>query len=193
MYDHLVGEVVEAHGTRAVLRCAGIGYELKVPLRTSATLAEQREARLFTILHVVDGAPTLLGFATRGERDLARRILTVSGVGPAIALALLSTYEPGAIAGMILGGEAKALQRVKGVGAKTAERLCLELRDHVGKLGFAAEAAPTATRSPAQDDAIAALVTLGFAEREARAKVEKAAERDAAAGTEDLIRAVLRG
>ncbi|MBK8977451.1 MAG: Holliday junction branch migration protein RuvA [Planctomycetes bacterium] len=201
MYDHLSGEVCEAQGARVVLRTGdGVGYEIKVPVRVAAGLQVGARAQLYTILHVVDSAPTLLGFASRDERELARRLLAVSGVGPSIALAILSTYQPTELAGFLTTDDTRALQRVKGVGAKTAERLCLELRDRVARL----ELAPTAARGgaaaagavlpPAAEDAVMALVTLGYAEADARKRVERA-RADAGAGddTGAIVRRVLRG
>jgi Holliday junction DNA helicase RuvA len=208
MYDHLVGEVCEAHGTRAVLRCGGVGYELKVPVPVSSALRVGETAQLFTQLHVVDGTPSLLAFGSRDERELARHVLAVSGVGPAIALALLSTYPPAELAGLLVRSDSAALKKVKGVGAKTAERLCLELRDKIARLGLSTvEPGSTAGGGPATDaaaaddpvsaDAVAALVTLGYAEADAVKRVVKA--REQLAGDSDgveldeLIRHVLRG
>jgi Holliday junction DNA helicase RuvA len=196
VYDHLVGEVVEAHGTKVVLRVGGVGYELKTPVATSSGLRVGDSARLWTILHVVDGMPSLLGFGSPSERELARRVLAVSGVGPSIALAILSTYDPPTFGHLVLQNDVAALKRVKGVGAKTAERLCLELRDRIAQLDLGAlgPAAPApAGLTPAAQDAVAALVTLGFAERDARQKVEKIATDDPDAPTEQLIKRVLRG
>jgi Holliday junction DNA helicase RuvA len=194
MYDHLAGEVIETRGTRAVLRTGGVGYALEVPTTTAARLAVGRPATLFTILHVLDGTPTLLGFAARAERELAARLLGVSGVGKAMTLAILSTYSPHEVAAAILRGDHVALKRIKGVGPKTAERLCLELRDHVGKLDLGEGAESRAELvPPAAEDAIAGLMTLGYSPKEARAKVEHAYRKAPEAGTEELIKVVLRG
>ena len=194
MYDHIVGDVVEKQPARVVLRAAGVGFELEVPTSTSAEVHVGDQVKLFVIMHVTDGVPTLLGFAERTERELARQLLGVSGVGKAMSLAILSTYAPREIATAILQNDHLALKRVKGVGAKTAERLCLELRDHVAKVDFGGEAViPRHALPPSADDAIAALVTLGFSAREARDKTEKAARRTPEATTEDLIKTVLRG
>jgi len=195
MYDHLVGEVVEKMGSRAVLRTGGVGYELKVSLTTAAALQAGAQATLFTILHVVDGTPSLLGFATRSERELARRLLMTSGVGPNIALSVLSVYSPAEVAALISTNDALALQRVKGVGRKTAQRLCLELRDVVQKLNLGQ---PTDGErdvllpQQSNEDAVAALLTLGFSDREARTKLDKVRSHDPEAATEEMVRAVLR-
>lgn len=198
MYDHFVGEVCECSPARLVLRAGGVGYEIKVPTSTSAGLRVGDQTMVHTILHVVDGTPSLLGFRSHKERELTRRLLTVTGVGPSIALAMLSTYRPAEIAQAILSDEPATLQRVKGVGAKTAERLCLELRDHIAKLDLGGAAAPkgdasTADLTDAASDAVAALVTLGYSEKDARTRVEKITAKREDASTEDLIKVVLRG
>jgi Holliday junction DNA helicase RuvA len=196
MYDHLVGEVTEKAGSRAVLRTGGVGYELKVSLTTASQLQVGGQATLYTILNVVDGTPSLLGFASRTERELARRLLSTSGVGPSIVLSILSVYSPREVAGVIQSSDVQALKRVKGVGQKTAERLCLELRDVVGKLdlgdGGTADTAKQATVDQEAEDAVLALVTLGYSEKEARSKLEKVVERAPGLKTEELVRAVLQ-
>lgn len=196
MYDHLTGTVVEVGAARAVLSVGGVGYELKVP--TGSGLLRDSEATLYTLLHVTDGNPTLLGFASKLQRDFARLLMSVSGVGPAMTLAVLSTWPEEQLAAAIVAGEHGLLKKVKGVGAKTAERLCLELRDKVQKLGLALDgvAVPEVQAeglSAAGEDAVSALVVLGYSEKEARGKVGKALKSDGAAETEQLITAVLRG
>lgn len=194
MYDHLAGEVIDRHAARVVLGVGGVGYELDVPTSTAAQLQVGQTAKLFTILHVIDGTPSLIGFHQRSERDLARRLLSVSGVGKAMSLAILSTYPPAEFAAAVLRDDHLALKLVKGVGAKTAERLCLELRDHVGKLDLGTATEPTTEIVPASaEDAISALITLGYSPKEARDKVSKVCHREPEAATEDLIKAVLRG
>jgi holliday junction DNA helicase RuvA len=196
MYDHLLGEVVEKQTSRAVVRCSGVGYELRISLHSAGELRVGEQKQVFTILHVVDGMPSLLGFATRAERELARRLLAVSGVGPSIALALLSVHAPADLAHAIAHGDIAALKAVKGVGQKTAERLCLELREAMQKLDLpAADAAGRSLPSRTADDAIAALVTLGYGEKDARDKVDKVrrgAQAPAAGDIEALVKAVLQ-
>lgn len=193
MYDHLVGEVIEHHPARIVLRAGGVGYELDVPTSTSSRLQVGETTKLFTILHVIDGTPSLIGFAERAERELARRLLGVSGVGKAMSLAILSTYPPQEFAAAVLRDDHLALKLVKGIGAKTAERLCLELRDHVAKLDLGTAMQPAEIVPPSAEDAIAALITLGYSNREAQDKVRKLVVRQPEASTEELIKTVLRG
>lgn len=195
MYDHLIGLVVDKHASRAVVRCGGVGYECRISLHTAGELHIGKEHQLFTLLHVVDSVPSLLAFSTRAEREIARKVLSVSGVGPTIALALLSVYSPHDLAAAIATGDSPALKRVKGVGQKTSERICLELRDAMHKLQLEVEAGPSASRqapSRIADDAIAALVTLGYSEKDARDKVEKARRSVTGDDTEALVKFVLQ-
>lgn len=196
MYDHLLGDVVEKQTSRAVLRCAGVGYELRISLNSASELKVGSSCQVFTILHVVDGNPSLLGFASRAERELARKLLSVSGVGPSIALALLSVLAPADLAHAIAHGDTGALKAVKGVGQKTAERLCLELREAMAKLDLSsAGASDRPLPSQSADDAIQALVTLGYSEKDARDKVERVrrrADAPAVGDTESLVKAVLQ-
>jgi holliday junction DNA helicase RuvA len=197
VYDHLQGEVVDKQTSRAVVRCGGVGYELRISLNSASELRVGETRIVYTMLHVVDGMPSLLGFATRAERELAKRLLSVGGVGPSIALALLSVFAPADLAHAIAHGDTAALKSVKGVGQKTAERLCLELRDAMAKLDLAAAAAAGGRPLPSQsaDDAIAALVTLGYSEKDARDKVDRArraANAPPAGDTEALVKAVLQ-
>jgi len=196
MYDHLVGDVVEKLGSRAVLSVRDVGYELKVSLTTASQLTVGARSTLYTILHVVDGMPSLLGFATRSERELARKLLSISGVGPSIALSILSHYSAEEAVEAIATSDAAALKKVKGVGQKTAERLCLELRDSIRKLDIAPMGSKSQPLPKVQDeDAALALQTLGYSEKEAREKLTKIREKRpelATAATEELVRAVLQ-
>lgn len=195
MYDHVQGEVVDKQPARVVLRANGIGFELMVPMGVSASLELKDQVCLYTILHVTDGNPTLIGFRNRVEREFARMLMSVAGVGPSMSLAILSTYTVEQVAGAIVDGEHKLLRNVKGVGTKTAERLCLELRDKVAKLSLAGvEFAPTVVLMPrSHQDAVTALVTLGYSEKEASKKVQSHSTTAPQATTEELIRLVLRG
>lgn len=195
MYDHIAGEVLSVQPAMVVLRAAGVGYVLQVPMGVGAALTEGTEACLYTILHVSDGNPSLLGFHLRSDRDFARLLMSVSGVGPAMSLAILSTYPIQQIAQAIVSDDHSLLQRVKGVGKKTAERLCLELRDKVGKLQLeGVDTTPTTVLMPSTcEDAIAALTTMGYSERDAQKRVQGVHSKQPEATSEELIKLVLRG
>jgi Holliday junction DNA helicase RuvA len=193
VYDHLRGELIERQAARVVLRAGGVGYDLKVPAGTLQRAAPGETVLLHTILHVVDGAPTMLGFATRDEREVARKLLSVGGVGPAMTLAILSTFAPLELAVALRTGDLTALKRIKGVGTKTAERLCVELRDQIETLDLSGSAPAAALLPQSSEDAIAALVTLGYSEKEARERVRRAHSASPQASTEDMVKTVLRG
>lgn len=175
MYEYLKGEVVELDDASLVLGCAHVGYRLQASRQTLTALALESEAKLLVHLHVTDAAHTLFGFATATERALFRRLLQVNGVGPTSAIGLLSAMPPDALARAILDSDLRQLTGIKGVGKKTAERLVVELRDHLGEL-----AAPAAVSgvAPVGDELVQVLVGLGSHAREA--------ERMAAAARESL-------
>jgi holliday junction DNA helicase RuvA len=183
VYHHIEGELVVLSPTRAVVDAGGIGYECRIPLSTFSALKgkERTRVRLLTHLHVLEDDLRLYGFASERERDLFRLITSISGVGPGIGFAVLASFDPAGFAGAIASGDAKSLQKIKGVGAKLSERMILELKDRAAALaalagGDGASGSPSggAAGSRVVQDAIALLETLGYAAREARERVEAA-------------------
>lgn len=169
MIDFLQGELVSKSPSAAIIRVSGVGFRVNVPVSTFEALpAEGSEARLLTYLHVREDELSLYGFSAPAERRLFRMLLGVSQIGPAVALRVLSSCTVAQFKRFILDEDADSLKAlVKGIGAKTASRLILELKSAVEELDV--EAAPTAT-SRAASDAIRALVSLG----ESRAAAERA-------------------
>jgi len=169
------------------MEAAGVGFDLRIPLSTYRRLKGLKEASVLTHLYVREDEQRLFGFATPGERDLFRLILSVSGVGPAIAIACLCALTPQEVAQSIAAGDIRVLQKVKGVGRKLAERLVLELRDRIGRLlqslGIedAARLAPANSDGsaapyamvPEVSDAVLALVGLGFERKKAENRAEE--------------------
>ena len=166
MIAYVRGVLAEKSPTRAVLEAAGVGYELLIPISTYEKLPrEGAEAKLLAYHCVREDDEILFGFATAHERELFVKLTGVSGVGPKIALAILSGASVGELALAIASGDAKRLVAVKGVGKKTAAKICVELRDKVDALAFSARGAdgrPAA--SPIAADAVAALRALGFSD-----------------------------
>ena len=139
MITYVRGILAEKSPTRAVLEAAGIGYELLIPISTYEKLPrEGSEAKLLAYHSVREDDETLFGFATANERELFVKLTGVSGVGPKIALAILSGASVGELALAIASGDAKRLATVKGVGKKTAAKICVDLKDKVDALAFAA-------------------------------------------------------
>ncbi|MDW7980005.1 MAG: Holliday junction branch migration protein RuvA [Verrucomicrobiales bacterium] len=192
------GKLVEALPTRVTVAVNGIGYEVLIPLSSYAKLPPVgSEVKLLTHLSVREDAHVLYGFMTAAERDLFRLLIsTVSGVGPKLALNILSGMSPAAFRGAVARGDVKALAQISGVGKKTAERIVVELKDKIGAAGaWEAASAERALSADEQklNDAVLALMALGYKQAEANNAVRKAI---VAAGpnatVEDIVRAALR-
>ena len=165
MIAYVRGILAEKSPTRAVLEAAGVGYELLIPISTYEKLPrEGSEAKLLAYHSVREDDETLFGFATANERELFVKLTGVSGVGPKIALAILSGASVGELALAIASGDAKRLATVKGVGKKTAAKICVDLKDKVDALAFAARGTEGPAASPVAADAVAALRALGFSD-----------------------------
>ncbi len=176
MIAYLRGVLAEKEVTRVVVECHGVGYEAAIPLSTFDRLpAEGAEVKLYTHHEVREDAQLLFGFATKPERDMFRLVTTVSGVGPKLALAVLSGLTVGDLQLAVSQGDAKRLAAVKGIGKKTAARIVVELKDKINPI----EALANATAETSQEqgavlrDAMLALAALGFSEDIARAKVKQ--------------------
>jgi len=159
---HIRGTLTEKEPTRVVLEAGGVGYELLIPLSTYDKLPrEGTEAKLLAYHCVREDDEVLFGFATTDERELFTKLTSVSGVGPKIALAILSGSTVGELCRAIVSGDAKRISAIKGVGKKTAEKICVELRDKVSAFAGKEQGA---SASPIIRDSLAALRALGFNE-----------------------------
>lgn len=188
MIAQLTGTVLERQPPQVVVEVAGIGYEVECPLSAFDQLPAKGESvTLLTQLIVREDAHTLYGFMRRSDRALFRELLKVSGVGPRLALAILSGVSSDDFSIMVEAGDAQALTRLPGIGKKTAERLILEMRGRLPEQdGPAGASAP----SDAGAEARAALTALGYSAAEALKMVRQVAEPDQTA--EQLIRAALK-
>ena len=184
MISFLEGEVADKSGTRVVISVAGIGYEVLVPTSTVGTLPPVGgRARLFTRLQVRDDAIVLYGFGSTAERELFDLLVTVSGVGPKVALSFLSVLAPEALRRAVASGDVAALTIVPGVGKKVAQRVVLDLRDRLGGEGVSFEG-PLA-------DVREALLSLGLSAQEA-SEALGALPTDGDRSVEELLRLALR-
>jgi Holliday junction DNA helicase RuvA len=189
VYEYIRGVVASRDEGAVALDVGGIGFRLAVSASTLRRLPAGGEATLFTHLLVREERHELYGFADISERHLFRQLLQVSGVGPAVALGLLSAYEPEALAAHIARGEIALLMRVKGIGKRTAERILVELRDRFVKAGGATAASLPA--GGAHADAVLALCSLGMPRVEAERRVGSVKQADQP--VEELVRQALRG
>lgn len=185
------GRLTARTGDRVVvLTAGGVSYELAVPLGVLERMPpEGEEVELRTVLVVRDDAWLLFGFDRDHERQVFQRLLGATGVGPRIALALLSTLGGGRVVAALRGGDLAALCTVPGIGRKTAERMVLELKDKLGDLTPPGEAP---ARAPAADQAVQALVNLGYGALDADRAVRAALAEAGAAAPTELIRRALR-
>lgn len=198
MITFLQGKLVDVLPTQVAIDVNGVGYEVLIPLSSFDKLpGVGHEVRLLTHLAVREDAHVLYGFMTAAERDLFRLLInTVSGIGPKIALNVLSGMNVTAFRGAVANSDVKSLSQISGVGKKTAERIVVELKDKVGQAG-AWEAASAARALSADEqkvnDAVLALMALGFKQIEAHDAVRAAVDKlGAAVGVEDLVRSALK-
>lgn len=194
MIARLRGRVLEAYPNRLVVDVQGVGYEVLVPLSTFDRLhaVEGLEVDLRTHLHIRETAHTLYGFASEEERDVFLMLIErVSGIGPAIAMAVLSGLPVAKFKSCVVAGNVVELSRIKGLGKKTAERIVLELKDKVGVTDTWQDAAAGAV-SPSAADAELALIALGYKQVDARKAVHKVLEEHEGAAVEVLVRGALR-
>jgi len=198
MITFLHGTLVEALPTQAIVEVNGVGYEALIPLSSYDKLPQPgHDVKLLTQLVVREDAHTLYGFMTPDERDLFRLLInTVSGIGPKIALNILSGMNAVAFRGAVANADVKALSQISGVGKKTAERIVVELRDKVGAAGAWEASSARRTLSPADqkvNDAVLALMALGFKQVDAHDTVRQAqAALGPQATVEELVRACLK-
>ena len=197
MYDRLTGMLAARQPTRAVLLVGGVGFELTIPLSSFDQLPPQgSEATLFTHLHVREDALKLFGFASDDERRFFRRLIEVQGIGPAVALSILSSTRYPDFREAILSENLARLTGLKGVGRKLAQRMVLDLKDGIRKEGLCEPGPAGAAAGPApgtiREDAVRALVTLGYAQAAATRDVDRIlADADPGTGLDELVRRAL--
>ena len=198
MITFLHGKLVEALPTQVTVDVNGVGYEVLIPLSSFDKLPPPgHDVKLLTHLAVREDAHVLYGFMTVAERELFRLLInTVSGIGPKIALNVLSGMNATAFRGAVANGDVKALSQISGVGKKTAERIVVELKDRIGAAGAWEASSAQRALSPEDqkiNDAVLALMALGFRQIEAHDTVRAALHTLGSKATiEDLVRASLK-
>ena len=172
MINHIDGKLVDKTPTNVVIDCNGVGNSINISLQTFSKINDER-CKLFTHLSVKEDSHTLYGFITENERKLFRHLISVSGVGPSTAQVILSTYKSDEIINYISASDVAAIKNVKGIGLKTAQRIIIDLKDKVTKSAISDEISLDLNNT-IQNEALSALVALGFSKKIAQQKIDKA-------------------
>ena len=192
MIYYVKGNFVEKTATNVIVDCAGIGYDVQISLNTYADIEPLAEGLLFTYHLVREDAEMLFGFSTKREKALFELLISVSGVGANTARVILSSLAPSEVEQAIMSEDAATLQGVKGIGAKTAQRIVIDLRDKVAKVAAAGDSPMLARAGGARAEAHAALTTLGISAKQAEGALNKLLKQDPAMSTEELVRKALQ-
>ncbi|MDP6921472.1 MAG: Holliday junction branch migration protein RuvA [Lutibacter sp.] len=191
MVTHLNGKLVEKNPTHAVVEVNGVGYLVHISLNTFSKLPESTSVFLYTHLSVREDAHTLYGFIDKTEREIFRLLLSVSGVGPSIARTMLSSMNTDEIQQAIVSGNVSLIQSVKGIGAKTAQRVLIDLKDKIAKTYVLDEVSDTPNNT-SKKEALTALEVLGFSRKQSEKVLDKILTEDRSANVELLIKRALK-
>ncbi|UEG54336.1 Holliday junction branch migration protein RuvA [Mucilaginibacter daejeonensis] len=181
MYAYIDGKLTFKGPAYVVIEAGGVGYHINISLNTFSKLGDAERSRLHVWLHVKEDAHTLYGFADEGEKRLFLHLISVSGIGPNTARMMLSSITPEEVQAAIVKGNVSQIQRIKGIGPKSAQRLILELQDKLRKEGLDTLSSAPANNS-VKDEALSALVMLGFA----RNAAEKVIDAEISKNTDDI-------
>jgi Holliday junction DNA helicase RuvA len=188
---HIHGKLIEKTPTFAVIDVNGIGYKIKISLQTFSGI-DGELCKLYTHLSVKEDSHTLFGFFEESERHLFRNLISVSGVGPSTAQVILSTYSPDEIIHHITTADVKAIESVKGIGGKTAQRIIIDLKDKVAKGMPTSDLLFDKIDNTIKEEALSALLALGFAKKGAESKIDKVLKSTPEiASVEELVKTAL--
>ncbi|MCQ2310661.1 MAG: Holliday junction branch migration protein RuvA [Paludibacteraceae bacterium] len=200
MIDYVKGPIAELNPTYAVLEAAGVGYYINIALPTYSSLIDQTEVKLYTTEIIREDTHDLFGFCTKGEREIFVQLMSVSGIGGNTARMIMSAYTAAELRQIIATGNSKALAQVKGLGPKTAQRIIVDLKDKILKIdlgdGLTVDNAQCTMfpveNNPVKDEAVSALVMLGFAAAASNKVVDKILKQTPTVAVEQIIREALK-
>lgn len=191
MIAQIKGRLVEKTPTYVVVDCSGVGYEINISLNTYSALGDEELCFLYTHFIVREDAQLLYGFKEKSERELFRLLISVSGVGASTAMMILSSLSPNDTKQAILSGDVNTLKSVKGIGAKSAERIIIDLRDKISKVeGETVNSMPS--NNTIKEEALSALVMLGFAKNPAEKALKQILSSGEELTVEELIKKTLK-
>lgn len=196
MIEYIKGELTELTPAMAVVECHGIGYGINVSLNTFSAIQGKQEVKLFIYEAIREDAYVLYGFATKQERELFLLLITVSGIGGNTARMILSALSPNELCNVISSGNDKLLKTVKGIGLKTAQRIIVELKDKIAATGIAeagtVSSVAASLNAEIYEEAVAALVMLGFAQAPSQKAVTSILKAEPDATVEQVIKLALK-
>ena len=195
MFAYLKGKLTYKDPTFVIIDINGVGYEVKISLNTYGQIKDQENIHLHTFLQVKEDSHTLFGFSEPQEKELFLQLISISGVGPSTGLMVLSSLGPEEAMNAIITEDVRVIQGVKGIGAKTAQRIILELKDKVGKTSSSTDTIniPISSASAIRNEALQALVTLGINKSAAQKSIEKILkDKGTDLSLEDLIKFALK-
>lgn len=194
MYDYIKGILVESTPTDAVIENGGIGYSLQISLQTYTGIQGASEVRLYIYHHLREDTELWYGFATKEERSIFLMLIEVNGIGPNTARMMLSSLSCQELKTAIIAGDVNRIKAVKGIGLKTAQRIIIDLKDKIGKSNTTEEIplGLTASSSPVKEEAISALVMLGFNKAASEKVIESILKEHPEASIEQLIKYSLK-
>lgn len=190
MYEYIKGTLIETAPTYAVVDCGGVGYYISISINTYSKISTEKSILLFVHQIVREDAHLLYGFFTKEERALFRQLISVSGIGANTASVMLSSMTVNEIVGAVQTDNVNAIKSVKGIGLKTAQRVIIELKDKVGMAGVSGEI--SFTSNTIKDEALSALVMLGFVKAQASKILDKIVAGGGITSVEDLIKHALK-
>tara|TARA_B100000949_G_scaffold235595_1_gene260118 strand:+ start:929 stop:1510 length:582 start_codon:yes stop_codon:yes gene_type:complete len=191
MITHIQGRLVEKNPTDVVIDCNGVGYFINISLHTFSELPTSENVKLFTHLLIRDDAHTLYGFSGVAEREIFRLLISVSGVGASTARTMLSSLAPEQVLDAIAQNDIATIQSVKGIGAKTAQRVVLDLKDKILKV-YGLSSISTETSNTNKNEALSALETLGFVRKQSEKVVDAIVKENPQASVEMIIKQALK-
>ncbi|WP_319231593.1 Holliday junction branch migration protein RuvA [Draconibacterium orientale] len=191
MYEFIKGNIAEISATHVVVETSGVGYFVHISLNTYSALNGKKEVKVYLHQVVREDAHTLYGFATTTERELFRNLISVNGVGASTANMMLSSLNPDELKAAVTTENVAVLKAVKGIGAKTAQRIIIDLKDKLGKIPDSGQILAVADNT-IRNESLSALVMLGFAKKDAEKTVTKILQEQPDANVESVIKQALK-
>ena len=191
MITHIQGKLTEKNPTHVVIDCNGVGYMLNISLHTFSQIPDNEQLKLFTHLQVKEDSHTLYGFSSLSEREIFRLLLSVSGIGASIARTMLSSLTPKQVREGIASSDVALIQSIKGIGAKTAQRVIIDLKDKILKI-YDIDEVSVSQGNTNKNEALSALEVLGFVKKQAERVVDKIMISQPDADVETIIKQALK-